>query len=441
MVQDVKINKIFRCETVFSELNELLRSILPILEDAKTEKGFAFDYSIYNDYEGLVEILLNILFEKSNLKEVIKDSKTSLEVRDMGKVIHAVASYKDDEDLYEKFLNEFKKLFDLEMNNFSFLIPLNIELKTMQYEKDLESILKFFDLKKIEVSEAEIILDSMVEVDTSDSEDSFKEIEPSKEETLELLSDYSIIVNTEVNARSLYYADDEARFRVRSFLGLLSFVDNYLSQQHYHGRFDDYSINKMNYDLFFVIAFKKILSPTTLTLATFEKKAKESLEDGKFEFLKIVFANIGKISSPGLKNILKIAFYNYFEGTTEKNLNFSFLKFWIVTEEIMKSNSPKTELELNQIIKSLLPEKILKGRVDSLQKTRNHLVHTGKNASPSDRNLSKLIADLVLIDALRKMCYFDNKRQYDYYLLNINKKTRNRKELIKILELLNEEEI
>lgn len=439
MVNSIIITKQFRCETVFSELNDLLKKILEMREEAKTEKGYSFEYDIYKDYEGLVEILLNILYEKSNLKSVVNQAKNSLNVRDFGTTFESIKSYKDENDLYERFLLELKNSLDTEMQIFSFLAPLNIEFKVEDYKNDLNNVLKLFDLSLIDISEIERLLDS--KTGKSKQDDEFSEIEPSKEQILEILKDYSVILLTEVNARSLYYADNQAHFRVKSFLGFLSFINTYLKETTYYGEFDDYSLSNFGFDIFIVIGFQNVISPTTIKLAFFESKPKESFEEKKFDFLKLVFGDLEKIRSDGLKNILKTAFSNYFGASTEKTLNYSFLKFWIIIEEMIKSGGSKTEDELNDIIKSLLPEEILKKRVDNIQKTRNLLVHAGKSASTTDKNLTKLFADLVLTDALHYMPKLKNKKQYDYYLSNLSKKPKNRKELIEVLKLLNSDKI
>lgn len=439
MASDIAITKKFRCETVFSELNDLLKRILEMREEAETEKGYSFEYDIYKDYEGLVEILLNILYEKSNLKSEVTQSKNSLNIHDLGDTFKSIESYKDESDLYERFLLELKEALNREMQIFSFIVPLNIEFKGEEYKKDLDEILELFDLSLIDLSEIEKLFDS--KTGHSNQKDEFSEIEPTKDQILEILKNYHVILLAEVNARSLYYADNEAYFRVKSFLGFLSFVNIYLKETEYYGQFEDYSLSNFDFDIFIVIGYQKVISPTTLKLEFFESKPKESFKEKKFDSLKVVFDDFKKIGSDSLKNVLKTAFYNYFGASTEKTLNYSFLKFWIIIEEMIKSGGSKTEDELNEIIKSLLHEDILKKRVDKIQKTRNLLVHTGKSASTNDRNLTKLFADLIITDALRKMSKLKNKKQYDYYLSNLSKKPNNRKELVKVLKLLNTNEI
>lgn len=441
MGNEVEISKKFRCEDLYSEINELLKNIIEIHAESKTEKGYSFDYDVYSDYESLIEILLNILYEKSNIKSIIKEKKNSLDINTLGKAFKNLEHYKNDKNLHKRFFDELNLLLNNSIIKFSFIFPLNISFFGENYEKDLKNVLNLFNLEMVNLDEIRKILDAQLpEKSYKSDNNSFKEDRPTNEDILKYLSSFHTVLYTQVNARSLYYADNEAKFKVKSFLGLLSYANNYLQETEYLGYTEDFSINKLNYEYFIAISNKGIFWPV-LTLETLESKPTELFKEREFNFLKIIYKELEKIKSESLMKILKNSFYNYFEASTEKTLNYSFLKFWIITEDLIKSVSLKTDDEVKEIIKSLLSEEILRRRVDFLHKTRNNLVHAGKEASISDKNLAKIIADLILSDAIIKMSKLNNKKQFDYYLSNVKTKKKNRKELSKVLELLNKNEI
>ena len=149
-----------------------------------------------------------------------------------------------------------------------------------------------------------------------------------------------------------------------------------------------------------------------------------------FPFISIIpyllfFDNLKKLSEESLKL--------YFDAMIEKNLEISFLKFWILIEKILKQGGKITDESLIKMIRHIIREKHLKPVVDSLYKKRNDLVHEFKTdyISQFDRNLIKAIAESNILLLLNPPTEINNTAEFMIFLDNIScsedlLKTKNR---------------
>lgn len=111
-----------------------------------------------------------------------------------------------------------------------------------------------------------------------------------------------------------------------------------------------------------------------------------------------------------INNFLEDILILYFKAITENDLDICFLKFWIIIERIIKiSHNKKINFrdELNKIFK----KSYFEDHINELYDKRNAFVHEFKSnyISQSDKNLSKLIAENLILD------FFDENASIDNY--------------------------
>ena len=130
-------------------------------------------------------------------------------------------------------------------------------------------------------------------------------------------------------------------------------------------------------------------------------------QNGNYKRLKIILDLLAK-QDKKVKKVSEDSLKLYFEAVTEKQLEISFLKFWIITERILKQGGKRNDTSLLNILRKIIRDKHLKRMVDILYKKRNDLVHEFEVnfISQQDRNLAKAIAEstmLFLIDPPTKI--------------------------------------
>lgn len=158
MDEKLVIESNFKCENVYSELNKLIRRILDIRNKARTKTGYAYPYNILMDFEGLKLVLLNILYEKTNIRKMLNEHKYYLDSKGLDNAFVGLDSNSRSPLLYEKFLSNLNTFFDIEERSFSFMFPLNLTLDVKDDEKYLNKILEHFQVKKIEIKDLKKIL-------------------------------------------------------------------------------------------------------------------------------------------------------------------------------------------------------------------------------------------------------------------------------------------
>lgn len=452
MDKKIVIKPEFKCETVYSELNKLIKRILAIHNNAKTETGYAYKYDILKDFEGLKLILLNILYEKTDIKKILNENKYYLDTKDLDNAFSGLDS--TDSHLYERFLSNLNKFFDIEERSFSFIFPLNLDFKVKNDENYLK-ILEQFNIEKIEIADVKKILDK-INTEESEKRNSkhvlsysekrikklFKEDELTKEDVLDYLKDYPLILFVETEARNSGHSERLARMLIESFLGFLSYSENFLSQNLLY--FDNIrgkkNFNEIKYEEVVILEKNRILWPNKHIVNALKKEKKSPIKFKGHDTLVLMYKDILTIENEELWEMLRKSFFLYYTASSEEIINYSFLNFWIIAETLIKGGKAKSDEEVKHIMKSMVRDDILKKRINFLDKKRNSLVHKGENVTVGDRDLIKIIADLLLLEAMRSMGKLKDKKQFEYYLSNIRTKKNDREKYIEVLSILNEQE-
>jgi len=120
---------------------------------------------------------------------------------------------------------------------------------------------------------------------------------------------------------------------------------------------------------------------------------------GNFETLMDILEKISQLS----EKIRKLLFYYldiYFEAIVERQLEFSFLKFWIITEVILKQGGHRTDENIITLLTKLTrDDKHLAKMIPILYAKRNELVHEFRKGyiTQLDRNYAKIIAETLIL--------------------------------------------
>lgn len=146
-----------------------------------------------------------------------------------------------------------------------------------------------------------------------------------------------------------------------------------------------------------------------------------------------------------LRKVLEDALILYYDACQEKMIDYSFLKFWMISELIIKKAEKITDKTVTsriiQVLKSSVripTEKFLGEEIHFLQQKRNDLVHEGQidNISQYDRNMSKLIADCILRLFIEWIPHIKEINGFSFVLKNLRQSYDNLDQYSEILEKL-----
>lgn len=167
----------------------------------------------------------------------------------------------------------------------------------------------------------------------------------------------------------------------------------------------DYSISKNILEKHcIVLQNKKIIHPSNGNNYEYEIK-KEPVINKTFWVVNnknyntlISILNLLQKNNRNLNQLTREILPLYLEAITEKKLEISFLKFWIIIEKILKAGRGKNGRYIVDFIAKLMKDKYLRDFIPFLYQKRNNLVHEYNVdfITQSDRNLSKIIAERLI---------------------------------------------
>ncbi len=461
MSNKIVIKPNFECKFVYSEFNKIIMRILKIRDDAirdgtnKTEPGYiSYSFDIKRELDGLELVILNILYEKTNIRKIMDEKRYYYDLNDVDKAIMSIDS-ESKTHIYEKFLSNLNKISDIKKQSFLFMFPLNLVFDVKNDDEYLNKFLGKFKIKKIEINDVITILDKIntkkdeklnLKVNLNylekQNRNLHKKNEFRKEDVLDYLKDYPLILLVEIEAGNSGYAERLAGFLVRSFYWILSYSENFLRENLFPfvNIRGSKSFNEIKYDEVVVLGENKILWPKKHMIKELKNGNNERnlIKFSGYDNLKTVCNDTSKISKD-LWEILMESFSLYNKASSEESIEYSFLNFWIIAERLIKGGKAKSDDEVKSIMKSMVNNDIIKKRIDYLDKKRNGLVHKGEAITEvSDRDLIKIIVDLILAEAIKMMGKFKNKKQFNYYISNIKTKKNDIESYIEVFNMLNQ---
>jgi hypothetical protein len=158
--------------------------------------------------------------------------------------------------------------------------------------------------------------------------------------------------------------------------------------------------------------------------------------NGNYNFI-LSFIKILGGQTESLRDLSKELFRLYVNAITDKQLELSFLKFWILSEKILKCAGPINDDKILQILKKLM-RKSSERRIKIIYKKRNDMVHEFKidRITQEDRNLSKILSDHLMTIYFDPKAKFKNFEEFRFLLENLFLDEDKVKSRMKILKKL-----
>lgn len=429
------------------ELNNLIKKILSILRTSEiydNDDSFIFDYNRHLSFENYFDVLLSIIYEKSNFKAVLKNKKCSIAIFDFKKIFTKIEQNKDDSELYQHFFNEIdEQIQDTNLKDYKFIFLLNVVFN--DFDLNFKDLITLFGIKKLDPND-------YGEVEVEEVPKGWIDLNVPFKETLKFLESHpGEKIEIKVKAADIDFALNESKFKIESFLGLISFVTNLGGTS---WRFDDTpeiaksNEYRENEDYYRICNFKSIFYiaiHNSIVINNILKNELKSLERLKnleiIGNLKLLKSTFPIIHDHKMIDELKEYLCLYYSAISENSLDYSFLKFWVISEHIIKRGGKQNDEQMLKIINKLHNNDELKKRSEFLIKKRNKLVHEGKVGiiSQSDRNLSKILADTSLRFVISSMRKINNREEFDFLIKNVNQDNKQLKRHIEIIvDLLDE---
>jgi hypothetical protein len=420
----ISIYSHFEHDEVCEEINTVLIEILSIRSNAKTETGYLYNLDIRSDFEGLELVLINILEEKTEIRDVFNKNKIYLQPTHIEKSLKNLDP--KSESLCNDFLSNLNNLLKTKFASYSFLFPFNLTFEGEDAYSYIDDILDFFKLKRIKNGDLERILDK-ISIEQINSKSKYgigalnrlnKENEFTKDDVINYLDNYNFVLFLELHAKSYEYAVREAEIKIESFLGFLSFAENVYYTRLFpfesNGRY-----NEIFYDEFVLLEKNRIAWPKKDMLSKLCQSTRKMIKFKRLSMLISIYKEIQETESQYILNLLKKLFSFYFSASSEDTINFSFLKFWITSETIIKGGGKgRDDSEVKSIMQSVIDDEILQKRIDFLHKKRDHLVHKGQPVTADERDLIKLITDALIVKTLLAMSKLNNKKEFIKFISN-----------------------
>ena len=237
-----------------------------------------------------------------------------------------------------------------------------------------------------------------------------------------------IILKFEMAARDSYFPIEALDKKIHALIGAWAF-SNHVGGDTTVWRSDSRNMSIESdpmEDHFIIVKSNKIIHPLTEPSISSDEKfwtGKKLWRKVKHGNLKCILDSLSKKNS-GIGEVFETSLGLYFEAISEKRLEFSFLKFWIVTERILKQGVERSDRWICRFLKKLIKERHMERVVDCLYKKRNDIVHEFQlyYISQHDRNLAKEIAETAILILINLPSKIDNIPDLKTYIDDIYSK-------------------
>ncbi len=431
----IRIKPEFNLEKAAKEFNEYIKEIIDIIENGEPTEIMGKTYigitQRKNEYNYILEIIPSLLLQKTNILDILNRRKYILDENIIQEAIHSIMQDKidlHDENLYNEFFKSLDANLKSKMREYTFIFLLNIETEIKNNGK-FKEFLKGFGLESFDIADLNKILhkkQSSTILPNDELKCSYLFEGINADELLSLFKGCSELIRVDISGRNFAYAEFEANSKIKSFLGFLSCINEIWRTKEYFGMaFDEFNLSNIDYRAVVVIIDNEIFWPNYIERCVEIKQKIENYneiinEELLKNILEVYQDYITKIELESFKTLLNKSFSIYYSACTEIKLEYSFLMFWSLSEMLIKWKIRRTDEELIEIMQSFVNPYLAK-RIEFVKDKRDALVHRGEIAKiySSDRNISKLIADVFLNAALTNMKDLKTREEY-YELLNSN---------------------
>jgi hypothetical protein len=406
-------------ENELNKLDELVKEGIGLFDDKQCTRVSGDKISKLEEIEF---ILLDNLEEKTNLQNEFFQLKASYYgAKSFGNLVHTILAQLGNSSLERNFKNLIEILNKYvtqirakPIQSYTFYIPTRIEIQLNDAE--------YSKLKKISKRSLNLTLINKLPQKLS------KQIKKSGLNSL--FQNREVNIKLTYKARDVQFAlDNHVNKNVDAFVGLIAYANHYRRtlRRWRTTIISDDSISELPLEspnLFLILTDKKISYPEinnpytmqNLDIQIQQHKIITTIGktfwnihnnfNGNYKFI-LSLLNILKGQNDCLRDFSKELLKLYLNSITEKQVEISFLKFWVISEKILKSAGSINDDKILQILKKLM-RKSSERRIKILYQKRNDMVHEFKidRITQEDRNLSKVLSDSLM------MIYFDPKAKF-----------------------------
>lgn len=360
----------------------------------------------HTDLKYYYETIWDILNQKSNIKEKFTNATLSKQIflNQISSILRSI-KLNEESNIHNNLLVELNKLYrkynELDKVQINIIIYTNIPVKLKTNDKFIET-LKYFNLDIFEFSSYNF--ESENELDD--------EIKYKFNCTKSLMLKYS------KKARDYEFVKSEALNNIYSFFGYLTYIHRFnydvdkwhINEITLDHRITDLQVNALigtnsNFEIFDIYRQYDIIS-TAIEIDESKKIDFNNRMPHEYTLLKNVFESNKSSLYVELKNYFSLYYISSFENIIEN----SFMKFWSLSERIIKDiHGNMKDEQLIKYMEDILklrsyPDKIIL-RVKFLKAKRNNLVHENIHGeiTQSDQAIVKIIAENLI---LLLICYF-----------------------------------
>ena len=410
----IQLKKKYKCEKIIEELDELIKGAVGLYDDSPTGPNT-------EKMDLLETIILSHLLQKTDFKNAFDSIKvdqptiksffrTTTIICDTLYRIYLKEISPTFDNFLERLNNEINSLKKKPLEKYSYYVPTRIKLNLD--DKEL-NVLKKSIKKAIGLSICKLLPEKILkEIKSSDYKCFFQ--------------NRRIILKFEMKARDSEFPTQCLNNKIDALIGAWAFSNQPYSQE-IPGSYANIAILSDPIERSFIVVKNNQISYTQGSSISYsEIRNKMSLTGEKFwhdvnyERLKGVLDNLSK-QDKRIREVSEDSLKLYFWAISEKQLELSFLKFWIVTERILKQGK-RTDEWIRNFLEKWIKDKHLKRMAGVLHDKRNDLTHEFRAdyISEPDRELAKDIAESMILFLINLPFKIDNLQDLRILIDNIN---------------------
>lgn len=376
-----------------------------------------------DDTQWYYDMIISYFIEVSNVEEVFNDYGISL--LDVGYILHNLKDCPKNEIL-SAFLTQVNSVFNFQKDSVDFksnvIIYTNINRKLTD-EDYFKKILAVYDLELF----------------------NFKNYD---EGTSDVFKHDYVMLKYHSEFGDVDFVKNNALNEVNSFFGYLTYINKfnkYTTKYHINSHSLNHNITDLEYNSFILIDSKnKIVNePVQIEIISNSKNFNES----NLKLIKnLPIVDFRKSDKEEILENIKEYFALFYIASFERGLENSFLKFWSLSEKIIKDISGS--MKDNKLIKfmkkvlklSKIPKK-MRQRVDVIQIKRNNLVHENKHGEITqyDQTLIKAVAENLILFLMLYSEEVKKLNDYGIILKYSNWHNREKENMINLIKLTMDE--
>lgn len=430
----VQLKKKYQCLELIEELDELIAEAVGLFDDSTGCTVSGYNVQKIERFE---TIIMDHLIEKTDFESTLESIKTSF-----GGTFNLLCKIKRNglKPTFSNFLSviddEIKELKKIPIKNYTFYVPVRIKTRLTNIEKE--------NLRKN--------LNRATNLTVRKLPNKVRKMIPSSN-FQGLFANREIILKGSVHARDYISSIKWMDRKISAFLGAIAFSKYLYRDTKKWSSFSlDMSIANDPSDKHFLIIENnhQIVYPETGLWDNLDIEVEKDVSligketwdihnkiGGNYQKLITVLGLLSKQDAK-MKEITEESLKLYLEAITEKHLEISFLKFWIITERILKKTGKISDERLKSTLKGIIKESHLKKMIDVLYKKRNDLVHEFEVnlISQQDRNLAKATAELTILLLINPPTRINNVHEFQIMIDNISSSKEELKTKKKIITTL-----